>query len=235
MAVLHDGQQYLVEKYAIALTPGLQLLDPQPLAQRQVTALVAGLSEANQPGYSALPAVAQEVEAIKAQVPSAVLLNQQFNNAEFEQALSDSNFPVVHLATHGEFSSDPEETYILTWDGRILANELSSLLQFSELSRNSTIELLILSACETAAGDERAALGLAGIAVRSGARSTLATLWQVNDQGTALLMSHFYQQLSASTATKAEILRQAQLELIHSDRYQHPYFWAPFVLVGNWL
>ncbi|MGP1373848.1 MAG: CHAT domain-containing protein [Almyronema sp.] len=235
MAVLLDDQdKHLVEKYAIALTPSLQLLDPQPLTQRRVTALVGGLSEERQ-GYNQLPYVESEVKAIQAEVPAEVLLNQDFNNRDFEQTLTDSNFRVVHLATHGRFSSDPNETYILTWDDRIRANELSSLLQISELSRDETIELLILSACETASGDERAALGLAGIAVRSGARSTLATLWQVSDQGTAMLMSNFYQQLSASTQTKAEILRQAQLELLHSDDYQHPYYWAPFVLVGNWL
>ncbi|WP_346290132.1 CHAT domain-containing protein [Sphaerothrix gracilis] len=237
MTVLMNAQdEYLIEKYAIALTPGLQLLDPQPLTQRRVTALVGGLSQSNQ-GYSGLPYVEAEIAKIRAEVPAEVLLNQDFNNRDFERTLSDSNFRVVHLATHGEFSSDPEDTYILTWDGRIQANALGSLLQSSELSRDETVELLILSACETASGDERAALGLAGIAVRSGARSTLASLWQVSDQGTAELMSNFYQELSGSSQTKAEILRQAQLKLLQGEdgQYQHPYYWAAFVLVGNWL
>ncbi|MEM6252868.1 MAG: CHAT domain-containing protein [Cyanobacteria bacterium P01_D01_bin.156] len=234
MSVLYDGEQYLIEKYAIALTPGLQLIDPQPIARGQVKALVGGLSESVE-GFSALPYVVAEVNAIKEQVPSDVLLDQDFEVNSFEDKLTTLPFPVVHLATHGKFSSDLEETFIQAWDGKINANELSSMLQVGEISRDETIELLILSACETAAGDDRAALGLAGIAVRSGARSTLATLWQVNDEGTSVLMSDLYRQLAQSSLTKAEILRQAQLNLLNNDDYRHPYFWAPFVLIGNWL
>ena len=99
----------------------------------------------------------------------------------------------------------------------------------------SPIELLILSACQTAAGDKRAALGLAGVAVRSGARSTIATLWSVQDESTADLMTQFYQALNQPQVTKADALRQAQLSLLHSPQYQHPFYWASFVLVGNWL
>jgi len=153
----------------------------------------------------------------------------------FASALTGSNFPIVHLATHGQFSSDPEQTFILAWDDRIRATELGTLLQQGELSRREAVELLVLSACETAAGDERAALGLAGVAVRSGARSTLASLWLVSDDGTAKLMDNLYQQLSSASLTKAEMLQQAQLRLLQDDNYSHPYFWAPFVLVGNWL
>lgn len=96
------------------------------------------------------------------------------------------------------------------------------------------IEILILSACQTAAGDKRAALGLAGVAVRSGARSTIATLWSVQDNSTAELITHFYAALKQPGITRAEALRQAQLSLLRSLDYQHPYYWAPFVLVGNW-
>ena len=96
--------------------------------------------------------------------------------------------------------------------------------------------MLVLSACETVAGDSRAALGLAGVAVRAGARSTLATLWQVNDESTALFMSEFYSELAQSKGqvNKAEALRRAQVKLLKDSKYQHPYFWAPYVLVGNW-
>jgi CHAT domain-containing protein len=99
------------------------------------------------------------------------------------------------------------------------------------------IELLVLSACETATGDKRAALGLAGMAVRAGARSTTATLWTVNDLGTAEFMNQFYQVLSKSEGNKAEALRQAQLALLNTDyfRYKHPFYWAGYVLIGNWL
>lgn len=236
MSVLYDeaSEQHLIEKYAIALTPGLQLFDPKPLAERRIQAIVGGLTESRQ-GFSALPAVAQEIETIRSEVPSEVLLNDAFQKEQLENEVISLNFPVVHLATHGQFSSDLEDTFILTWDDRINANELSSLLQATGLSQDEAIELLILSACETAAGDDRAALGLAGVAVRSGARSTLATLWQVNDEGTSKLMGEVYQRLGDATLTKAEVLRQAQLSLLKDSEYAHPFFWAPFVLLGNWL
>ncbi|MEL6130293.1 MAG: CHAT domain-containing protein, partial [Cyanobacteria bacterium J06628_4] len=131
--------------------------------------------------------------------------------------------------------SELENTFVLAWDGPLNANQLSALLQSGELSRDETVELLILSACETAAGDDRAALGLAGVAIRSGARSTLASLWLVDDRGTSELMSNVYSDLTSTSLSKAEILQQAQLKLLKSDEYQHPYFWAPFVLIGNWL
>ena len=161
MSVLHDGNQYLVERYPVALTPGLQLIDPAPLAKRDIRALVAGLSDPVE-GFPALPNVATEIEAIQAQVPSEVLLNQSFVETNFANKLTTGKGTVVHLATHGEFSSELEDTFVLAWDGPLNANQLSALLQSGELSRDETVELLILSACETAAGDDRAALGLAG-------------------------------------------------------------------------
>ncbi|MEO0431460.1 MAG: CHAT domain-containing protein [Cyanobacteria bacterium J06656_5] len=234
MSVLHDGNQYLVERYPVALTPGLQLIDPAPLAKRDIRALVAGLSDPVA-GFPALPNVATEIEAIQAQVPSEVLLNQSFVETTFANKLTTGKGTVVHLATHGEFSSELEDTFVLAWDGPLNANQLSALLQSGELSRDETVELLILSACETAAGDDRAALGLAGVAIRSGARSTLASLWLVDDRGTSELMGNVYSDLTSTRLSKAEILQQAQLKLLKSDEYQHPYFWAPFVLIGNWL
>ncbi len=234
MSVLHDGEQYLIENHAIALTPGLQLLEPRPLAERSLGALVAGVSEARDT-FSALPNVKKEVEEIQAQIPGEVLLNDAFSKENFASQLTNTAFPIVHLATHGQFSSDPEQTFILAWDDRIRATELGSLLQRGELSREAAVELLVLSACETAAGDDLAALGLAGIAVRSGARSTLATLWLVDDEGTSVLMETLYRQLAETSQTKAQVLRQAQLLLLQDSKYTHPYFWAPFVLVGNWL
>ena len=95
--------------------------------------------------------------------------------------------------------------------------------------------MLILSACETAAGDNRAALGLAGFAVRAGARSTLATLWSVNDQASAVIMEEFYKQLSTNKLSKAEALRQAQLTMLADRWYKHPFYWSAYTLVGNWL
>jgi CHAT domain-containing protein len=235
MATLHNGTQYLVEKYGIALTPGLELLDPKPLAQRQLKVLTAGLSEARQ-GFSAIPNVEVEVKEIQSEVPGEVLLNQEFTKTNIQNAINAIPFPVVHLATHGKFSSKADSTFILTWDSRINVNELREFLQTTDRRRSSPIELLVLSACQTAKGDNRAALGIAGVAVRAGARSTLATLWSVNDEATADLMVRFYQELANTSVTKAEALRRAQVAILQDPKYkQHPYFWSPYVLVGNWL
>ena len=232
MAVLYDGEQYLVEKYSIALTPGLQLVDPRPLPQRQLKALTAGLTESRR-NFAPLEFVESELEQIHSEIPSEVLLNQQFTSKILDNKINSSPVPVVHLATHGQFSSQAEETFILAWDKPINVNELDHLLRTLEQSQSGTLELLVLSACETASGDKRAALGLAGVAVRAGARSTLASLWLVDDESTALLMSHFYQELKTGVS-KAEALRRAQLVLLQG-KYQHPRLWAAFVLLGNWL
>jgi CHAT domain-containing protein/predicted negative regulator of RcsB-dependent stress response len=235
MASLHDGKQFLIEKYSLAVTPGLQLLNPKPLQRRKLSVLTAALSESRQ-GFSSLPNTATEVKEIQTTVPGDLLLNQKFTDAEFKDQLNSKTFPIVHLATHGKFSSQKEDTYVLTWDGRLNIDNLASLLKSQELKPNGVIELLVLSACETGTGDRLAALGMAGLAVRAGARSTVASLWQINDEATALLMERFYKELAGQKSTKAEALRQAQLEVLKDPRFrEHPYFWAPYILVGNWL
>ena len=235
MAALYDGEQYLVEKYSIALTSGLQLLEARSLQPEQFKVLLGGLSESNQLGFPPLPGVKSELEQIAAKVPSKLVLNQEFTSNSLQTLIEGTSFPIVHLATHGQFSSNLEETFILTWNGKIKVEDLRELLRSRESEVSEPIELLILSACQTASGDQRAALGLAGIAVRSGARSTLATLWSVQDQSTANLMVQFYQELLPGNTTKAEALRHAQLTLLKQPQYQHPFYWAPFVIVGNWL
>jgi|GEM_PF-51900 len=232
MAVLHDGEKHLIEKYAVALTPGLQLLDPQPLTNRELNALTGGLTKATQ-GFPPLPNVELEINAIQEEIPSHVLMNQEFTSAAVAKDIAASPHPIIHLATHGQFSSKAEDTFILTWDNRINALELNELLRRE--SEKETVELLVLSACQTATGDNRAALGLAGVAVRAGARSTLATLWFVDDEATSIAMSVFYRELGKADLTKAEALRRAQVSLLQNPQFQHPFFWSPFVLVGNWL
>jgi len=234
MAALHDGQQYLIEKYSIALTPGLQLLEPRSLTQLQLRSLTGGLSEPRL-GFSALPAVEDEIEQIRTNISSNVLLNQAFTSTALENKINTLPVSVVHLATHGQFSSNPEDTFILTWDKRFNANTLSQLLQGRNQDNFPPIELLVLSACQTANGDQRAALGLAGLAVRSGTRSTIGTLWSVKDQSTAQAMIQLYNNLTKPDINRAEALQQAQLFLLQQNQYQHPYYWAPFILVGNWL
>ena len=245
MAVLHDGKEFLIEKYAIAYTPGLNLLDSKPLARGKISALKAGLTQPREITlsssttpifFSALPFVKQELETLQSNVAGQLLLNQDFTTATIQQEINSIPFPVVHLATHGQFSSNEKDTFILTWDDRLNVNQLNTLLRSREEIGRNPIELLVLSACQTAAGDRRAALGLAGVAVRAGARSTLATLWLVSDEGTAELMTRFYQELTNPTISKAEALRRAQVALLKNSRYQQkPEIWAPYVLVGNWL
>ncbi|MDJ0747602.1 MAG: CHAT domain-containing protein [Xenococcaceae cyanobacterium MO_167.B27] len=237
MSVLHDGQQYLIEKYALAVAPGLQLVTPRPIAQQQLKALTAGITEARG-GFPPLRYVANELNTVQSQIPKTeLLLNDNFTSINLQAKIAQIPFPVVHLATHGQFSSQAENTFILTWDDRINVNQLNNLLRNSDLGNEDAIELLVLSACETLIGDKRAALGLAGVAVRAGARSTLATLWRVNDEATALLMGQFYQELGNQTIpiTKAEALRKAQLTLLKNPRFNRPHFWSSYVLVGNWL
>ncbi|NJR62508.1 MAG: CHAT domain-containing protein [Cyanobacteria bacterium CRU_2_1] len=232
VAALYDGNQYLVEKYNIALTPGLRIFEPKPLAQIELRALTAGLTESRH-AFAPLEFVELELTQIESEIPSEVLLNHEFTSTALASKMETALFPVVHIATHGQFSSQPGETFILAWDKPITFTQFDELLHVREQSPTNALELLVLSACETADGDKRAALGLAGVAVRAGARSTLASLWLVDDESTALLMSEFYRGLNTGL-TKAEALRRAQQILLQGG-YTHPRFWAAFVLLGNWL
>lgn len=241
MSVLHDGERYLVEKYAIALTPGLQLLDPKPITDLELEAITAGLSEIPedyQQQFAPLPGVATELAQIQQiGLTNEPLLNKQFTQEALKEEITNTGSPIIHLATHATFSSNPEDTFILAWDEPIKISELDDLLRDDTFNRQEAIELLVLSACETASGDDNATLGLAGVAVQSGARSTLATLWSVVDDSTAQIMNEFYTQLQQSGVTqanKAEALRQAQLVLLNGNEFNHPHFWSPFILIGNW-
>jgi CHAT domain-containing protein len=246
MAALYDGRQYLLEKYGIALVSSLQLIDPRQGEQEQLKVLAAGVSEQINLGGEIFPAlvnVPKELAQIEQAFPaSQALLNEEFTATAFQNLLTE-DFPIVHLATHGLFSSNPEKTFIIAGDRNAIGIERLRDLLSDRGAR--TPELLVLSACETATGDERAVLGLAGVAVRSGARSTLATLWPVGDASTAQLMGQFYQGLKEPSAKKLAALRNAQLSLIKSLKVNppfeelkqlppHPYYWAPYVLVGNW-
>jgi len=241
MALLHDGEQFLIEKYNLALAPGLQLLQtnttrvdrPNNLQDLgDLTALVAGLSEARN-GFDELPNVKSEIGDLTVLLEAnSVLLNESFTTKQLANQLQRLPASIVHVATHGQFSSKADETFLLTWDGKIGVQSFNELLR--ERSTQSPLELLVLSACETAQGDNRASLGLAGIAVRSGAKSTLGTLWAINDRSTSQLMLRFYHNLIEGKQGKAAALRSAQLELLRSQEYNDPYYWAPFVLVGQW-
>ncbi|WP_442936957.1 CHAT domain-containing protein [Nostoc sp.] len=240
MAILHDGQQYLVEKYAVALSLGLQLLAPKPLTETKLNVLAAGLVQPPQDfqqQFPPLPEIKSEFNSISQAIASTTqLLDRDFNSKNLESQVNTVPFNVLHLATHGQFSSRAENTFILAADGPINVTQFDSLLRRRDQTRSEALELLVLSACQTAVGDNRATLGLAGTSVKAGARSTLASLWQISDKSTAILIGEFYRELVKTKVTKAEALRRAQVKLLKDyPNYSRPGYWAPYVLVGNWL
>jgi CHAT domain-containing protein len=240
MAALNDGKEFLIARYAIAVSPGLALMDPRPIRRVDVNVLEAGLSESIG-GFPALDYVPEELTSVHQQFGGVELLNEGFTKARLKQELSGTSFSVVHIASHAQFTGDINHTFLLTYGngadraGHLTLDELSRYIQPSRF-RDQPIELLTLSACQTAAGDDRAALGLAGVAIKAGARSAVATLWSVNDQAAEELISTFYADLRQDpTLSKAKILQKAQLRLLHDPRYRHPCYWSPFLVIGNWL
>ena len=233
MGALHDGSDFLVARYALATTPGMSLTETRPLPQRAVQVLLNGITVPVQ-GFPALPAVAEELQSLQRLYATTTLKDQDFLIANVERELGDKPFSVVHIASHGEFNGDVNQTFLLAFDQKLTMNRLEALIAPSRY-RKQPIEMLTLSACQSAAGDDRAALGLAGVAIKAGVRSALASLWYINDESTASLMADFYRQVGLPGFSKARALQQAQLRLGRDSRYRHPYFWAPFLLIGNWL
>ncbi|MBF0186432.1 MAG: CHAT domain-containing protein [Magnetococcales bacterium] len=233
LGALQSGDTFLAQQFALATTPGLRLTDPKALPRTDVRILAGGLSEAVQ-GFSALPNVPKELETIRTIFPSDVLLNEQYTVDEIVRSLSKTSYPIVHIASHGQFDRDPAKTFLLAYDDKLTMNTLELMIGHGRF-REQPVELLTLSACQTAVGDDRAALGLAGVAIKAGARSALATLWFIDDAATATLVAEFYRQLQNPKLSKADALRNAQSLLIKDPRMQHPGFWAAFILIGNWL
>jgi CHAT domain-containing protein len=229
MAALHDGKGYLLERYALAISPARPAAIP--MRSTPTGTLAVGLSQARQ-GFSPLKFVGAELDSIRAAMPkSSLLMDQGFTGAALQSQVGRTEFPIVHIATHGQFSSTLDETFLLAWDQRILLRQIESLVR----DRRVPLEMLVLSACETATGDDRAVLGLAGVAFKAGAQSTLATLWSVNDEASAAFTQEFYGNLAKPGTSRAEALRQAQIAMLQSRDYGHPLYWAAYVLLGSWL
>jgi CHAT domain-containing protein len=195
--------------------------------------LLAGLTESVQ-GFPALPYIAEELSDISQLYGGTILYNKDFLKQSLRDKLLQTPYSIVHIASHGKFENDPRDSFVLTFDGRLTMDDLERFIKFSEF-RREPVELLTLSACQTAAGDDRAALGLAGVAIKAGARSALATLWLINDEAAEMLITEFYRHLSDPSLNKAQALQQAQIALLKDSRYRHPGFWAAFLLIGNWL
>ena len=233
MTALHDGKQFLIAKYAVAITPSLNLSDPRPLKRENMKVLAVGVTEAVQ-GFPALPNVAAELQELQTLLGSQNIVNREFLAANFEERLKEEQFSIVHVASHGEFGNDVENTFLLTFDTKLSLDRLNEMVGVFRF-RDDPLELLTLSACDTAAGDDRAALGLAGIAIKAGARSALATLWNINDEAAVDLVLDFYRELKNPTISRAVALQRAQLKLIENPRYEHPGYWSAFLMINNWL
>ena len=256
MPVLHDGEQFLIENYSLSMIPTFSLMNSnyQPMTNPQILAM--GASEFTE--LNPLPAVPIELSTIAQEVGSGkVFLNQEFTLENLIQERQRYPYEIIHLGTHADFKSGgPSNSYVQLW------NEKLTLAQMQQMNwDNPPVELLVLSACRTAVGDNQAELGFAGLAVASGVKSALGSVWQVSDQGTLALMTEFYNQLS-QTQIKAEALREAQLSMLRGNvvieggqlrgsgtgggvllppqlaelgqvDLSHPYYWSGFMMIGS--
>jgi CHAT domain-containing protein len=233
LAALHDGQRFLIEKYALAITPSLTLTDPRPLPKDRVRVLAAGVAGAVA-GFPPLPRVPEELRGILRLYEGTLLLDHAFGPAQLDDTLRRRPFDIVHIAAHGHFAPETAQSFLLTAEGPLSMAQLAQMVGRLRF-RDRPLELLTLSACETAQGDDRAALGLAGVAVQAGARSAVASLWLVADDAAAVLMTEFYRHLRDPNTSRARALQQAQLRLLRQPQYADPFFWAAFLLINNWL
>jgi CHAT domain-containing protein len=233
MAALHNGERFLVERFAVAVTPSLKLLAPKALVPSETRLLLAGVSDSVQ-GFPALEGVRKELAEIRDLYGGELLLDNDFQLTRLEEAFRERRPGVVHLATHATFTGDPQTSFVLTHDGKLTMDGLSELVGAGRFSEEP-LELLVLSACSTAAGDDRAALGLSGVAVRAGARSAMGSLWNVSDEASSELVVGFYRALDRPGFSKAQALQHAQRQLLGSPGFEHPFYWAPFLVINNWL
>ena len=231
VAALHDGNAFVVSSYAVAVTQGVQLTDTSAVSKDFRGVLMAGISEGVL-DFPALPSVTSELSGIAVIFDGTTILNSDFKVNALKANIEKRPYSIIHLATHGEFAGDINNMFILAYDGLVKFDQLDRFIRVTKY-KETPLELLTLSACKTASGDERAALGLAGIAVKAGAKSTMAALWEIDDKATSELIIEFYRQLKVPGIAKSQALKNAQVKLMTS--YSHPYYWSPFLLVGNWM
>jgi CHAT domain-containing protein len=243
LGALNDGSGrangFLVNEFAVSYAPSLQLLETGEGAKGKPSVLAAGVTVSRpglapgRPAFAKLPSVKKELDFLRTAFATVPLVDASFTKDAVAARLSAAPYSIIHLATHGEFLGEAANTFLLTYGGPMSLNRLEQFIKLSRF-RNNPVELLFLSACKTAAGDDKAALGLAGIAVKSGARSVVATLWPANDAAAAELVRVFYTELGKDGVSKAEALRRAQVALLSGQQFEHPQMWAPFLLIGDW-
>jgi CHAT domain-containing protein len=254
MAALYDGEQFLIEKYSVGLMPSISLADTRYESVTNMEVLAMGASQFTD--QQSLPAVPIELSEITQDIwQGKSFLNESFTVENLKEQQNRQPFGMIHLATHANFvPGELSNSYIQLWDNKLRLNELSELGL-----NNPTVELLVLSACRTALGNEEAELGFAGLAVKAGVKSAMGSLWYVSDEGTLGLMTEFYQQLKQAPI-KAEAIRQAQLAMLKGQIYtkdgklittqetmslppelarlrdqtfEHPYYWSAFTMIGS--
>lgn len=233
MAVLYDGEHYLIERHALAVSPALTVLSSVRGARPPVQMLLAGISKSVR-GQDELPGVKLEVDELNRHFDSVLLLDEEFTTRQFTRRLAEGIHSIVHIASHGEFGGTADKTFVMAYDDNLRFTELESQLK-SPSQRKTPLDVLAFSACQTAKGNDRAPLGLSGMAIRARAHSVIGTLWRVADDAAQPIMNAFYRNLVDSGMSKAEALRQAQLGVLRNPEMNHPFFWSPFILVGDWL
>jgi CHAT domain-containing protein len=251
MAALYDSQQqkYLIETYAVATTPSLRLTKPKLRDRTTQAALILGLTQqATIDGktFDALSAVLDEVKAVGSIFPNHTpLIDDNFILESFQEKLKKTTYSIVHIASHAQFGIIAEDNFIVTGKNQKLTiSQLETSLQNLN-NKSDSVELLTLTACETAVGDERATLGLAGVALQVGVKSAIASLWSVTDESTSELVKTFYTNYRNNDMTIAQALQTAQIRMIQAKKlpsseginikYDHPAYWAPIIAIGNWL
>lgn len=229
MAALHDGQKFLIENYAVSHSLGLNIRTKQPNSSVE-EALAFGLSIGTSQ-FPPLPYVKQEMGILGKLVDRKQFFNEQFNSSSFKQQIESSNSSLVHIATHGRFGGTTESTFLQAFQNQISLKELEETLNIRNTNfPNDPIQLLVLSACETAASNPRTTLGMSGVAVRAGVSNVLGSLWAVNDRQIVSLIDGFYSYWIRDGLSKSQALRQAQLDLIKSPNY-HPSTWSSMILI----
>ncbi|MGZ9112913.1 MAG: CHAT domain-containing protein, partial [Rhodoplanes sp.] len=232
-AALFDGQAFVGERYAIAIVPGLESVDTTPVRRPPIRPLICGMTMPTM-GFAGLPHVSEEITNIRDLYGGVLLQDEACRFETVQQSLARNEFSVLHIASHAQFAKSNQDTFLLTFDEQIRMNDLERLIRPSRF-RDQPMDLVVLSACETAVGDDRAAIGFAGAALKAGARSALATLWKIDDAASANLVASFYQHLGDAELTKAQALQRAQAHLRRRAETRDPYYWGGFVIIGNWL
>jgi len=291
LAALNEGNQYLIEKYAIATLPGMSLTASNTVS-RSKKRLLIGLSK---PGnvvtdlptkvlvnlfknlktdqdtkksrdllhlfrsgnilslkaekkrellqsssiitilqeLLSLPGVEREIIQLKS-IQSTLLLNEKFSLKNFTNSIKHNSFKSIHIASHGFFGESANQSFIMAHDRVITMGMLEQIFSTGQFRKNPP-ELLTLSACKTAEGNDRSPLGISGVAIKAKVASVLGSLWSIDDEATVVFMNTFYSILDGSVQTKAKAVQKAQIKLMKTDKFKSPAIWSPYILVGNWI